>query len=47
MIRLHPGLWAYVALLSLYLVAPILVVCLVAFTPEGFLSLPTNGFSLR
>src|SRR3954462_15069721 len=29
------------------MVAPILVVCLVAFTPEGFLSLPTNGFSLR
>lgn len=26
------------------MVAPILVVCLVAFTPEGFLSLPTNGF---
>lgn len=29
------------------MVAPIAVVCLVAFTPEGFLSLPTNGFSLR
>ena len=29
------------------MVAPILVVCLVAFTPEGFLSLPANGFSLR
>lgn len=29
------------------MVAPILVVCLVAFTPEGFLSLPTHGFSLR
>ena len=29
------------------MVAPILVVCLVAFTPEGFLSLPTSGFSLR
>jgi putative spermidine/putrescine transport system permease protein len=27
--------------------APIIVVCLVAFTPEGFLSLPVNGFSLR
>jgi putative spermidine/putrescine transport system permease protein len=27
--------------------APIVVVCLVAFTPEGYLSLPTNGFSLR
>jgi len=29
------------------MLAPILVVCLVAFTPEGYLSLPTNGFSLR
>jgi putative spermidine/putrescine transport system permease protein len=29
------------------MVAPIVVVCLVAFTPEGYLSLPTNGFSLR
>lgn len=29
------------------MVAPILVVCLVAFTPEGYLSLPTNGLSLR
>jgi putative spermidine/putrescine transport system permease protein len=28
-------------------VAPIVVVCLVAFTPEGYLSLPTNGLSLR
>jgi putative spermidine/putrescine transport system permease protein len=30
-----------------FMLAPIVVVCLVAFTPEGFLSLPTNGFSLR
>src|SRR4029079_7134070 len=29
------------------MLAPIVVVCLVAFTPEGYLSLPTNGFSLR
>jgi putative spermidine/putrescine transport system permease protein len=29
------------------MVAPIVMVCLVAFTPEGYLSLPTNGFSLR
>ncbi|QQO19748.1 ABC transporter permease [Bradyrhizobium diazoefficiens] len=34
-------------LFVIVMVAPILVVCLVAFTPEGFLSLPTNGFSLR
>jgi len=31
----------------IFMVAPIIVVCLVAFTPEGYLSLPTNGFSLR
>ena len=30
-----------------FMVAPIVVVCLVAFTPEGYLSLPTSGFSLR
>ena len=35
------------AMFVIVMVAPILVVCLVAFTPEGFLSLPTNGFSLR
>src|ERR1700732_4135534 len=29
------------------MLAPIVVVCLVAFTPEGYLSLPTSGFSLR
>jgi putative spermidine/putrescine transport system permease protein len=29
------------------MLAPIVMVCLVAFTPEGYLSLPTNGFSLR
>jgi putative spermidine/putrescine transport system permease protein len=30
-----------------FLLAPILIVCAVAFTPEGYLSLPTNGLSLR
>jgi len=30
-----------------FMLAPIAVVCLVAFTPEGFLSLPVHGFSLR
>ena len=30
-----------------FMLSPIVVVCLVAFTPEGFLSLPTRGFSLR
>lgn len=35
------------ALFVVFVTAPILIVCLVAFTPEGFLSLPTRGFSLR
>ncbi|WP_338692767.1 ABC transporter permease [Bradyrhizobium sp. 26S5] len=38
---------AFHAIFVVIMLAPIVVVCLVAFTPEGFLSLPTNGFSLR
>ena len=34
-------------LFVVFMAAPIVVVCLVAFTPDGFLSLPVNGFSLR
>ena len=30
-----------------FVVAPIVIVCVVAFTPEGYLSLPSNGPSLR
>ena len=30
-----------------FMVAPIAIVCLVAFTPEGFLSVPTTEWSLR
>ncbi|MBO0741760.1 MAG: ABC transporter permease [Hyphomicrobiaceae bacterium] len=30
-----------------FMLAPIVVVCLVAFTPEGYLSLPVRAFSLR
>lgn len=43
------GLLALVfhTLFVIFMVAPIVVVCIVAFTPEGYLSLPTNGFSLR
>ena len=42
--------WFALAFHSLFVVimlAPIVVVCLVAFTPEGFLSIPTTRFSLR
>jgi putative spermidine/putrescine transport system permease protein len=43
------GLLALVfhALFVVFMAASIVVVCLVAFTPEGYLSLPVNGFSLR
>jgi putative spermidine/putrescine transport system permease protein len=30
-----------------FMLAPILIVCAVAFTPEGYLSFPTQGLSLR
>ncbi len=30
-----------------FVLAPIVIVCAVAFTPEGYLSLPTSGLSLR
>lgn len=35
------------ALFLAFILAPILIVCLVAFTPEGYLSIPTTSFSLR
>jgi putative spermidine/putrescine transport system permease protein len=35
------------ALFVAFMLAPLLIVCAVAFTPEGYLSLPTHGFSLR
>jgi len=31
----------------IFMLAPIVVVCVVAFTPEGYLSFPTHGFSCR
>lgn len=34
-------------LFVVFLLAPMVLVCLVAFTSKGFLSLPTDGFSLR
>ena len=35
------------ALFVIFMLAPLLIVCVVAFTPEGYLSLPTRGPSLR
>jgi putative spermidine/putrescine transport system permease protein len=34
-------------LFIIFMLAPIVVVCVVAFTPEGFLSIPTTEWSLR
>jgi putative spermidine/putrescine transport system permease protein len=47
MSRNGPLALAFHGLFIVFVLAPIAVVCLVAFTPEGFLSLPTHGFSLR
>lgn len=43
------GPWALLfhAVFVTFMLAPIVVVCCVAFTPEGFLSFPTTGLSLR
>jgi putative spermidine/putrescine transport system permease protein len=38
---------AYHALFIGFIVAPLLVVVAVSFTPKGFISLPTDGLSLR
>jgi putative spermidine/putrescine transport system permease protein len=45
--RVHPALWAYVALLSVYLLAPIVVVVVAAFTAADFIMFPPSGFSLK
>jgi putative spermidine/putrescine transport system permease protein len=47
MSRNGPVALAFHALFIAFILAPIVIVCAVAFTPEGYLSLPTNGFSLR
>jgi putative spermidine/putrescine transport system permease protein len=47
MSRNGPVALIFHALFIAFIMAPIVIVCIVAFTPEGFLSLPTNGLSLR
>ena len=47
MSRNGPLALAYHALFVTFTLAPIVVVCWVAFTPEGFLSFPTGAWSLR
>ena len=47
MSRNGPLALTYHTLFVAFMLAPILVVCWVAFTPEGFLSFPTDNWSLR
>jgi putative spermidine/putrescine transport system permease protein len=47
MSRNGPAALAFHALFIAFVLAPIVIVCAVAFTPEGYLSLPTKGLSLR
>ncbi|CAH2598615.1 ABC transporter permease [Rhodovastum atsumiense] len=45
--RNGPLALAFHALFVIFMLAPLVVVALVAFTPEGYLSLPVDGPSLR
>jgi putative spermidine/putrescine transport system permease protein len=47
MSRNGPLALAFHAAFVTFMVAPIAIVCLVAFTPQGFLSIPTTEWSLR
>ncbi|MGE5095906.1 MAG: ABC transporter permease [Betaproteobacteria bacterium] len=47
MSRNGPLALAFHALFVVFMIAPIAIVCIVAFTPEGFLSIPTTRWSLR
>lgn len=47
MIRNGPAALAFHAAFCVFALAPLAIVCVVAFTPEGYLSLPTRGPSLR
>ena len=41
------GALTFHTLFVVFMLAPIAIVCIVAFTPEGFLSFPTTQWSLR
>src|SRR3954470_20371764 len=45
--RNGPLALAFNALVIAFMLAPLVVICLVAFTPENTLTLPTTGMSLR
>ena len=38
---------AFNLVFMIFMLAPLVVVCLVAFTSKGYISMPTDGFSLR
>jgi len=42
-----PLVLAFHALFIAFIVAPLAIVCVVAFTPTGYIALPTEGLSLR
>lgn len=45
--RNGPLALAFHTLFVIFMIAPIAIVCVVAFTPEGYLSIPTTKWSLR
>ncbi len=47
MVKNGPFALVFHTLVVIFMLAPMVVVCLVAFTPENTLSMPWNGFSLR
>jgi putative spermidine/putrescine transport system permease protein len=47
MLKNGPIALAFNALVVVFVLAPLVVVCLVAFTPASTLTIPTNQFSLR
>lgn len=47
MLKNSPLALAFNALVVTFVLAPLVIVCLVAFTPESTLSVPTTSFSLR
>jgi putative spermidine/putrescine transport system permease protein len=47
MTRNGPLSLVFHALFIAFIVAPLAIVCVVAFTPQGYIALPTNGLSVR
>lgn len=43
----RPVLTAFVAAISVYLFVPILIVCILSFSADGYLKFPPSGLSLR